>query len=61
VIAHRIEEHGGAEEALREALAIRREAFGDPHPRIATSLNNLAAVLLARGGRRSRRRCSRRV
>jgi tetratricopeptide (TPR) repeat protein len=35
--------------ALREALAMRRKLFGDEHPAVADSLNDLAAVLHAQG------------
>ena len=34
-----------AEPLLREALAIRRKAYGDDHPDTATSFNNLASLL----------------
>ena len=37
-----------AEPVLREALAIRRARFASSHPAIATSVNNLADLLLAR-------------
>lgn len=32
---------------LREALQIMRKAWGDEHPQVATTLNNLATVLEA--------------
>jgi tetratricopeptide (TPR) repeat protein len=38
-----------AETALREALAMRRKLFGDVHPAVAGSLNDLGAVLYAQG------------
>lgn len=34
-----------AENAHREALALKRQLHGDTHPRVATTLNNLGAVL----------------
>ncbi|RME85316.1 MAG: tetratricopeptide repeat protein, partial [Zetaproteobacteria bacterium] len=38
-----------AERLHREALMIRKEAYGDRHPDVARSLNNLANVLYQRG------------
>lgn len=43
--------HEEAEAAHREALDMRRELFGDEHTDVATTLHNLATVLLERSGR----------
>ena len=37
-----------AEALYREALAIRRQVFGDEHPAVATGLKNLALLLMRR-------------
>ncbi len=42
-------EYEGARELYEQALAIRRQVYGEKHPAVATSLNNLAGVLWALG------------
>ena len=44
---HHLAEWTRAEPLLRGALAIDEESFGKGHPRVATDLNNLAALLQA--------------
>jgi serine/threonine-protein kinase len=43
--------YGDAERMLRRALDLRRRQFGDNHPDVATSLNNLAVVIRQTGQR----------
>ena len=38
-----------AEPLYKEALAIRKKVFGDEHPSVAESLNNLAGLLYSQG------------
>ncbi|MBN2446552.1 MAG: tetratricopeptide repeat protein [Phycisphaerae bacterium] len=42
-------EYDAAETHLRTALRIREDLYGDEHADVATSMNNLATLLLARG------------